>query len=149
MAKKTETRRADNFAEEQHDGREVGNKSPFEADTCSNSSTVEGVDPKHVQLSKALMWASRAMLWQVDCPEAWQAFEGIAASCIAEGRRLSGDMLSDHIKRKDYTSHRTGKTVTLNNTLLPYFVRMLLREHPELKVELRASFFDVLFGEVE
>lgn len=145
MTEKAKPRRADEFGDQQRDGQMIGNVALSESGTCPDCTTSE-VDPKLVHYQKACSWASRGVLWRLDCPEAWASFERIAASCIAEGRRLSGDMLSERIRRKDYTSRRSGKVVTLNNTLVPYFVRVLLREHPELKAELRRSFFDVLFS---
>lgn len=136
------TRRAGNFGERQRDGRiESGEKGRLTSDSSSSGHVMTDYD-------KARMWAARGRLWRTECPEAWQGFERISASCVAEQRDLSGDMLSDLVKSKDFTNHRTGKGVTLNNTLLPYIVRVLLREHPELRpyVKLRRSFFDALFG---
>lgn len=145
MSKQAETRRAGNFGEEQRDGRELGNEAPFESDTCNDSTT-----PDPDRLSKALAWLAYGRSWRIDNMPAWLAFEEYARQCIAEGKPLSGNALDAVVKRKDFTNLRTGETTTLNRTVIPLFVRWLLREHTGLKAELRRSFFDVLFtaGEV-
>lgn len=147
MSSKDKTRRADNFGEEQHDGLKLGNEAPFESGTC-NDSTTPDVDLD--RLSKALAWLAYGRSWRTDNMPAWLAFEQYARQCIAEGKPLSGNALHAIVKRHDFVNLHTGETTTLNRTVIPLFVRWLLREHPGLSAELRRSFFDVLFspGEV-
>lgn len=146
MTKDNNTRRADNFGEEQHDGLKDGNVTRFESDTCIDSST-RNTDQD--RLAKALRWLSYARDWRIENQSAWAAFEAYADSCITEDKTLSGNALHAIIKRHDYVNTRTGKTTGLNRTVLPLFSRWLLCERPSLKVELRRSFFDVLFPKEE
>ena len=145
MPNAKKTRRADSLATEQRDGLNMGNVAPFESDTCIDDTT-PGLD----RLSKALAWLAYGCSWRIENMPAWLAFEGYARQCIAEGKPLSGNALHAIVKRHDFVNVRTGETTTLNRTVIPLFVRWLLREHPGLKAELRRSFFDVLFtaGEV-
>lgn len=140
--KNDETRRAADFGEEQHDGLKIGNQAPFEADTFIDDTTpYVNLD----RLSKALEWLAYGRNWRIDNAPAWLAFEAYALQCESEGKLLSGNALHAIVKRHDYVNVRTGKTTTLNRTVIPLYVRWLLREHPGLKAELRRSFFDVLF----
>lgn len=148
-----ETRRAETLASEQRDGLNVGNEAPIEAATCVDSTTPTRHDADRLaadldRYAKALRWLNYARDWRIDNLPAWRAFEAYAAECVAEGKPLSGNALHAIVKRRDYVNVRTGKTSTLNRTVLPLFTRWLLRETPGLKVELRRSFFDCLFGEV-
>lgn len=147
MPSKGNTRRAGNFGEEQRDGLKMGNEAPFESDTC-NDSTTPDVDLD--RLSKALAWLAYGRSWRIENMPAWLAFEDYADQCIAKDKPLSGNALHAIVKRKDFVNLRTGRTTTLNRTVIPLFVRWLLRERPGLKAETRRSFFDVLFspGEV-
>ena len=144
-SKDKNTRRAGNFGEEQRDGRELTDVDAMLRVAGPDHRTT--VDPD--RLSKALAWLAYGRSWRIDNAPAWHAFEGYADQCIAEGKPLSGNALHAIIKRHDYANTRTGTTTTLNRTVLPLFVRWLLRERPGLEAELRRSFFDVLFpGEV-
>ena len=139
MPRNKNARRAGNFGEEQRDGLTNGNQL-LSADTS--------LDYRRGALDlieKALHWQRYATRWRIDNADAWHAFEEYAEQCIAEEQTLSGNALHAIVKRHDFVNARTGKTTTLNRTVLPLFARWLLIEHPSLRVELRRSFFDVLF----
>lgn len=145
MANNDETRRAGNFGEEQRDGRELTDVDAMLRVAGPDHRTT--VDPD--RLAKALAWLAYGRSWRIDNMPAWLAFEQYARQCESEGKLLSGNALHAIVKRHDFVNLRTGETTTLNRTVLPLFVRWLLRERPGLKAELRRSFFDVLFpGEV-
>lgn len=148
MSSKNKTRRAESLPTEQRDGRELTDVEALLRVAGPYQSTTPDVDPD--RLSKALAWVSYARNWRIDNMPAWLAFEEYARQCIAEGKPLSGNALHAIVKRHDFVNLHTGETTTLNRTVIPLFVRWLLREHPGLSAELRRSFFDVLFspGEV-
>ena len=145
MPKNKETRRAGNFGEEQRDGRELTDVETLLRVAGPDHRTT--VDPDRIE--KALAWLAYGRCWRIENMPAWLAFEEYADQCIAKGKQLSGNALHAIVKRKDFVNLRTGRTTTLNRTVIPLFVRWLLRERPGLKAETRRSFFDVLFpGEV-
>lgn len=145
MPNKSGTRRAETLASEQHDGRKLTDVEAMLRVAGPDYGTTSDPD----RLSKALEWLAYGRSWRIENAPAWAAFEAYAAACIEEGKLLSGNALHAIVKRKDFMNIRTGATTRLNRTVIPLFVRWLLREHPGLKAELRRSFFDVLFpGEV-
>lgn len=148
MSTNERTRRAETLASEQRDGRKLTDEEALLRDAGPDHRTTSDVDPD--RLAKALRWLAYAREWRIDNAPAWLAFEAYALQCESEGKLLSGGVLYAILKRHDFVSLRTGKTTTLNRTVIPLFVRWLLREHPGLRAELRRSFFDLLFlsGEV-
>lgn len=83
-------------------------------------------------------------------PEAWETVVEEFCTAAAEGRRINADEIARTMRRRSFVSHDRadkGRTVKYNHNFIPYLVRRICRDHPEVKpfVELRGSRFDVLF----
>lgn len=147
MSRKGTARRADEFADQQHDEpMSTGITSPSGSDTDSQSNTdVPKYTPE--QLDRAESTLNRFYQWREDNPQAWAFAEAIALNKAARGQRVSVRALVEAIRAHDLADV-DGRPPKPNNDYAPIVARVLIIEHPEVSphVERRRSVYDALLA---
>ena len=148
MPKKDEAHVAGHFGEGQRRGLDDGVKHSHEDDVLVHRTT-----RREAQLEKARRLAADGERWRREEIGADQFITDYALSRAAEGKRFSGQELAELVRSHEFVNHRTGEPTSINNSLVAWLVRELVKRYPHLGpfVEMRRSIFDLLKdgGEVQ
>lgn len=134
-------RRPDDFSGAQDGGLNVG-------DTADNHGDYTIGGDSENELSSIRLQAREVERWVDDNPSAVRYVEGYALARASSGAMVTGWELVSQIRHHDFVDVH-GRTTTFSNTGLAWFMRLLVKRHPELNghVEFRRSKFDKLLGD--
>lgn len=108
---------------------------------------------REAQIQRARHLAADGERWCREEVDAYDFLKTYALARAAEERRFSGQELAELVRNHDFTNHRTGEPTTINNDLVAWLVRELVKRYPQLRpfVTTRQSIFDLLedSGEVQ
>ena len=143
MAKETETRRAEALDGDQRNGLNSGLIPRDNAKDNDSASAKRRANPTDKRKDYSLL-VGAGIQWRSDYPTAWSDFEAHVAYCVENKKPFHCSDLFTVAHRHDHTNTRTGDPMKLDKTLLPFFYRWLIAEHPEAAplAELRKSMFD-------
>lgn len=157
MTKKNNTRRADNFAEEQHDGRNTEGGKNDAPDALIISRTT-GLDLWRVELALESGFSSNrvkaaaeqlreARRWISENADAWSYIVRGARADATDGKRVSIARLVENARKLEFLN-TDGERSRYDNTNDSIFARVLISKVPEITplIECRRSVYDFLIG---
>lgn len=131
---------AGHFGEGQRCGLDSGVMSSFRDDVHHH------LTRREAQMQRARQLAADGERWRRDEVDANSFLTAYALARAAEGKRFSGQELAELVRNHEFTNHRTGEPTSINNDLVAWLVRELVKEYPHLRpfVVTRRSIFDLL-----
>lgn len=157
MTKDNNTRRADNFGEEQHDGRDNESDKNTAPDALIIS-RMTGIDLWRVELAiesgfspsrvkTAAVQLREAKRWIIESADAWSYIVRGARADATEGKRVSIARLVENARKREFLN-ADGEPTHYDNTNDSIIARILIIKVPEIVplIELRRSVYDFLIG---
>ena len=116
--------------------------------TAGNSGKVRGAGADKVDSSTRGHDTTvyiRALEWIKANPQPWDRFVAYALNEAEHERRISVRYIAEDVRMHDYVND-AGDPCKLNNSFIPIFGRILVRDFPEVEpyIELRKSQYDEL-----